>query len=333
MRARCGAACALFDAAGPPPAADAAEVLAAGKAADAWDACALAAAGPLAAAYVGAASAEQNARSTFSEDLRNRTCAADGPTAGPHLGAAPRTTWAPADGHAFGVVPLWRGAAVGLPAANVTLLEGFATADECAHAMAATRPHLRPATVNEEGDAAAKSLSRRAYAAHLVPDLRDPDDVPARIWRRAFDMANGLTGLGLDVEGQEPFSVIHYNGTERGGSALPDEYRPHCDGGCDGAPHLHGGRVATLLLYCEAPTAGGATTFANARVAVKPKALDAVFFSYYDAASGTMDTGHTVHSGCPVLAGEKWVMTLWMRRGVRAGDAWSKYDPTGARHL
>ena len=146
-------------------------------------------------------------------------------------------------------------------------------------------------------------------------------------------MANGLTGLGLDVEGQEPFSVIHYNGTERGGSALPDEYRPHCDGGCDGAPHLHGGRVATLLLYCEAPTAGGATTFANARVSVKPRALDAVFFSYYDAASGTMDTGHTVHSGCPVLAGEKWVMTLWMRRGVRAGDAWSKYDPTGARHL
>ena len=66
-----------------------------------------------------------------------------------------------------------------------------------------------------------------------------------------------------------------------------------------------GGRVATLLLYCRAPARGGATTFANARVAVAPRAGDAVFFSYYDSATGLMDTGHTVHSGCPVLEGEK----------------------------
>ena len=52
----------------------------------------------------------------------------------------------------------------------------------------------------------------------------------------------------------------------------------------------------------------------------KPKALDAVLFSYLDDDTGTMDTGHTVHSGCPVIDGEKWVMTLWMRRGVRAGE-------------
>ena len=200
--------------------------------------------------------------------------------------------------------------------------------------MEASRPHLRPATVNEEGDAAAKSLSRRAHAAHLVPKLDRPDDdAAARLWFRAFDVANDLTGYGLSPFGQEPFSVIHYNGTRVGRTPLPDEYRPHCDGGCDGAPHLHGGRVATLLLYCEVPKLGGATTFSNARVSVKPKALDAVLFSYLDDDTGTMDTGHTVHSGCPVIDGEKWVMTLWMRKGVHEDDTWSQYDPTGARHL
>ena len=55
--------------------------------------------------------------------------------------------------------------------------------------------------------------------------------------------------------------------------------------------------------------------------------------SYLDDDTGTMDTGQTVHSGCPVIEGEKWVVTLWMRKGVHEDDAWSQYDPTGARHL
>lgn len=64
---------------------------------------------------------------------------------------------------------------------------------------------------------------------------------------------------------------------------------------------------------------------------MQPRALDAVLFTYYDKETGSMDVGHSLHSGCPVLAGEKWVMTLWMRRGVSATDRWTSYDPTGAR--
>ena len=59
---------------------------------------------------------------------------------------------------------------------------------------------------------------------------------------------------------------------------------------------------------------------------------DAVFFSYLDAASGRMDVGHTLHSGCPVVEGDKWVLTLWFRKGVSAAEPWERFDPTGARH-
>ena len=31
---------------------------------------------------------------------------------------------------------------------------------------------------------------------------------------------------------------------------------------------------------------------------------------------GRMDDGYTEHSGCPVLEGEKWITTVWMRDGV-----------------
>ena len=67
-------------------------------------------------------------------------------------------------------------------------------------------------------------------------------------------------------------------------------------------------------------------------VAVAPRAGDAVFFSYLDAASGRMDVGHTLHSGCPVVEGDKWVLTLWFRKGVSAAEPWERFDPTGARH-
>lgn len=113
------------------------------------------------------------------------------------------------------------------------------------------------------------------------------------------------------------------------------EYRPHCDGACDGSPHLHGGRVATMLMYCETADSGGATSFTKANLHVQPERLSAVFFSYKDKLPGEgdaiMDDGLTEHSGCPVREGKKWVITQWMREGVSAEEGWEKFDPLGAR--
>ena len=42
-----------------------------------------------------------------------------------------------------------------------------------------------------------------------------------------------------------------------------------------------------------------------------------------------MDEGYTEHSGCPVLEGEKWITTAWMREGVSQDNPWTLYDPSG----
>jgi hypothetical protein len=42
-----------------------------------------------------------------------------------------------------------------------------------------------------------------------------------------------------------------------------------------------------------------------------------------------MEDGFTEHSGCPVLEGEKWITTSWMREGVTAENPWTSYDPSG----
>jgi hypothetical protein len=88
------------------------------------------------------------------------------------------------------------------------------------------------------------------------------------------------------------------------------------------------GRVATAVMYCQVPPLGGGTTFTKADVFVKPVAGMATFFTYRGS-DGKMDVGFTEHSGCPVLEGEKWITTLWMRDGVDAEHSWDKYDPSG----
>ena len=68
--------------------------------------------------------------------------------------------------------------------------------------------------------------------------------------------------------------------------------------------------------------------FTKADMYVKPEPGTAVFFSYLSP-EGTMDTGLTEHSGCPVLEGEKWITTAWMRKGVSLQRPWTMLDPSG----
>mmetsp|Transcript_3793 Transcript_3793/g.5300 ORF Transcript_3793/g.5300 Transcript_3793/m.5300 type:complete len:332 (+) Transcript_3793:1-996(+) len=284
----------------------------------------------------GAISAENNARTAFAEKLRNVTCSHISPlsfnaSTGPHQNITqPAYFYDQESQRKIRGQHLFR-ASPAMPGANISLFTQFATRDECQYLIDTanrTNGGFVPATVNQEDDSAALSMSRRASASVVKPDPDDMYDPAAKLWRRAIHLANFMTGYDLDTHGQEPFSVIYYNGSKE----LPDEYRPHCDGACDGSPHLHGGRVATLLLYCQTATRGGITTFTNARTVAAPQPNDAVFFSYFDMTSGLMDTGQTTHSGCPVLEGDKFVATLWLRKGVSKTDSWTQYDPTGARH-
>lgn len=65
-------------------------------------------------------------------------------------------------------------------------------------------------------------------------------------------------------------------------------------------------------MYLNTPARGGATIFPEAHFEVAAVKGNAVFFSY--------DRPHpmtrTLHGGAPVLEGEKWILTKWLRAGV-----------------
>lgn len=143
------------------------------------------------------------------------------------------------------------------------------------------------------------------------------------LFKRILAITNHNTGYGLVEDGQEHFAIIQYNPT--------DEYTPHCDGSCDGMKHMKGGRVATAVMYLKSPDVGGGTIFTNTNLHIKPRNNTVIFFSYRGE-DGTMDDNrYTEHSGCPVVEGEKWIATFWMREGVSKEDPWTNFDPNGRR--
>ena len=87
-----------------------------------------------------------------------------------------------------------------------------------------------------------------------------------------------------------------------------------------------------LIIFLKVPERGGATTFTKADIFVKPKVGMATFFSYRGP-DGRVDEGYTEHSGCPVLEGEKWITTVWMRDGVSREEPWTMFDPSGVKML
>ena len=93
------------------------------------------------------------------------------------------------------------------------------------------------------------------------------------------------------------------------------EYKPHYDyfdPSEPGTPTIlrrGGQRVGTLVMYLAEPEKGGGTVFPDVHMEVAPKRGNAVFFSYERAHPST----RTLHGGSPVLQGEKWIATKWLR--------------------
>lgn len=113
--------------------------------------------------------------------------------------------------------------------------------------------------------------------------------------------------LNWPVENGEGLQILHY---------LPGaEYKPHYDyfdpkeAGTVNITKRGGQRVATLVMYLNEPVRGGGTTFPDVGLEVAPKRGHAVYFGYEQPSPTTK----TLHGGAPVLEGEKWVATKWLR--------------------
>jgi len=171
--------------------------------------------------------------------------------------------------------------------------------DECEALIAAARLRLaRSLTVETQTGGEALNVDRTSDGMFFE---RGENPVVARLEQRL------ATLLQWPLEFGEGLQILRYSPGA--------QYRPHFDyfdPGEPGTPTIlrrGGQRVATLVMYLQEPEQGGGTTFPDVGLEVAPKRGTGVFFSYDRPDPAT----RTLHGGAPVLAGEKWVATKWLR--------------------
>ncbi|KQU84721.1 proline dioxygenase [Variovorax sp. Root318D1] len=182
---------------------------------------------------------------------------------------------------------------------RVVVFGNLLSPEECEGLIAAARVRLaRSLTVETRTGGEVLNVDRTSEGMFFE---RGENDIVARLEQRISAL------LRWPVEFGEGLQILRY--------APGAQYRPHYDyfdPGEPGTPTIlkrGGQRVATLVMYLQEPEQGGATTFPDVGLEVAPVRGTGVFFSYDEPDPAT----RTLHGGAPVLAGEKWVATKWLR--------------------
>lgn len=184
------------------------------------------------------------------------------------------------------------------------LFGGLLSDGECDELVTLASGRMTPSQVVDMQTGGNKAHAGRTSSGMYF--LRGETPLVERLERRI----EALTGWPYDRG--EGLQILHY--------AVGQEYQPHFDyvdpAHPGSAPFLARGgqRVATLIVYLNSPTAGGATGFPDAGLEFSAVKGSALFFSYDRPHPSTGSR----HGGMPVTAGEKWIATKWLRESTHS---------------
>ncbi|XP_009801759.1 probable prolyl 4-hydroxylase 10 [Nicotiana sylvestris] len=198
---------------------------------------------------------------------------------------------------------------------RAVVYHNFLSKDECEYLINLGKPHMKKSTVVDS--ATGKSTDSRVRTSSGTFLSRGQDKVVRTIEKRIADFTF------IPVEHGEGLQILHYE--------VGQKYEPHYDYFADEFNTINGGqRIATVLMYLSDVEEGGETVFPAAKgnfsavpwwnelsecgkggLSVKPKMGDALLF-WSMKPDATLDPS-SLHSGCPVIKGNKWSSTKWMR--------------------
>lgn len=176
------------------------------------------------------------------------------------------------------------------------IVQGFMTDRECTDLIALIDETSRPSTLYEGTETPG---FRTSYSGDLSPFHPLVQIIEGRIC--------GLMGvdkrLGETLQGQR--------------YAVGQQFKPHQDyfhvnqGYWERERHRGGQRSWTAMIYLNEPEGGGETNFPSAGLCVSPRTAMLVMWNNMDQLGAPNEL--TLHEGCPVTAGTKYIVTKWFR--------------------
>ncbi len=124
------------------------------------------------------------------------------------------------------------------------------------------------------------------------------NEIDARVEKRVSSIMN------IPIEHGEGLQILKYTPGQ--------EYKAHYDFFSSTSKAANNNRISTLVMYLNDVEQGGETFFPKLDFSVSPQKGTAVYFEYFYSDNNLNEL--TLHGGAPVIAGEKWVATQWMRK-------------------
>ncbi|XP_020580054.1 probable prolyl 4-hydroxylase 9 [Phalaenopsis equestris] len=189
----------------------------------------------------------------------------------------------------------------------------FATAEQCQAIIKIARSKLKPSSLAlRKGETEESTKGIRTSSGTFLSASEDPTETLKYIEEKI------ARATMIPRDHGEAFNILRYEIGQKYASHYdsfdPSEYGPQ-----------KSQRVASFLLYLSDVEEGGETMFPfeNANIdfsydyrkciglKVKPQQGDGLLF-YSLFTNGTIDPT-SLHGSCPVIKGEKWVATKWLR--------------------
>lgn len=184
----------------------------------------------------------------------------------------------------------------------IRILDEVLSAEECDELIKSSLHKLERSKVINPQTGHEEVIAERTSSGTFF--VINENELITRLDRRISEIMN------CPVENGEGIQILNYQ--------IGAEYRPHYDYFTDKEDgeraHLKGGqRISTLVIYLNDVELGGETAFPELGLTVTAKKGSAVYFEYCNSQGHTDPL--TLHAGLPVLKGEKWIATKWMRKG------------------
>jgi len=185
---------------------------------------------------------------------------------------------------------------------TMAVLGGVLSVPECDQLIELARPRLKPSTVvdPETGSnrvAAHRNSEGMFFRPRETPFIASLDERLSQIMSSPIEHGEGLQVLRYGPGTQ---STPHFDFLVPSNAANQQSLA------------RSGQRISSLVVYLNDVDSGGETVFPEVGISVCPQRGNGVYFEYFD--SRNQVDPRSLHAGAPVIAGEKWAVTKWMRQ-------------------